>query len=64
MILAKKFDVNFEDIDSVILTLAEEIKKGYKIYNIEHYPFECSINTLNRKPCATITLINKECNKY
>lgn len=43
------------EIDSLVMELAEEIKKGYHISNIEMTPSIC-VNEINREPDLIITL--------
>ena len=62
MILEQKLYCNWANTDEVFLKVAEEIKKGYHVTNIEHYPFECSIDTVNYKPSFAIILRKKGIN--
>jgi hypothetical protein len=62
MVLQKSYKINFIDIDSAILEIAEDIKKGYTIDIVEQLPFELSYS---EKPKAAfiITLKNKKVDK-
>lgn len=62
MILQKRYKINFIDIDSAILEIAEDIKKGYTIDVIEHFPVELSYSTIPKAVFA-ITLKNKKVDK-
>lgn len=39
MIVNKTFEITTEDINAVVVELADEIKKGYKITEMVHVPF-------------------------
>ena len=45
----------YSSIDDLVMELAEEIKKGYHISNIEMTP-SMSVNEVNREPDLIITL--------
>ena len=45
----------YSEIDSLVIELAEEIKKGYHISNIE-MTSSMSVNEINREPDLIITL--------
>lgn len=45
----------YSEIDSLVIELAEEIKKGYHISNIEMTP-SMSVNEINKEPDLIITL--------
>ena len=60
MIISKVFEASTEDLNGVILELAEEIKKGYKVQCIERLPYEMMYREKHLKPCVKITLVNKD----
>lgn len=39
MILTKRFDCTFEDLDSVVVALAKEIEDGWHISKMENHGF-------------------------
>ncbi len=45
----------YSEIDSLVIELAEEIKKGYHISNIEMTP-SMSVHEINKEPDLIITL--------
>lgn len=49
------FYCGYGEIDSLVMELAEEIKQGYHITNIERTP-SISIHTVNTEPDLIITL--------
>ena len=59
MIRSKVFEATTEDLNSVILELADEIKKGYKVQQIERLPFEMSCRHRHFPPCVKITLVKE-----
>lgn len=64
MVIEKRIGFNFEDIDSVILTLAEEINKGFTVHSIEQLPFTLSTGIHFTEPACEVRLRKKECKKY
>lgn len=59
MILQKSYEINFIDVDSAILEVAEDIKKGYTIDVVERLPFELSYSE-KPKAAFVVTLKNKK----
>ena len=59
MIIQKRYEMNFIDMDGAILEIAEDIKHGYTIDVVERLPFELSYS---EKPKAAfiVTLKNKK----
>ena len=49
------FGKGYSEIDSLVMTLAEEIKQGYHISNIEVTP-STIVNIVNKEPDLIITL--------
>ena len=45
----------YSNIDNLVMELAEEIKKGYHISNIEMTP-SMSVNSVNTEPDLIVTL--------
>lgn len=64
MILDKIYEVNFIDIDSAILEIAEDIKKGYTLREVKMLSLAACKNTYNLSPAYHITLHNKAVEKY
>ena len=62
MIIEKTYKINFIDMDSAILEIAEDIKRGYTIHKIEQLPLEFSYATVP-KAAFSITLKNKKVDK-
>jgi hypothetical protein len=62
MILTKTYEINFIDMDSAILEIAEDIKRGYTIYEIKQLPVELSYSEIPKAAFA-ITLKNKKVDK-
>jgi len=63
MILQKRYEINFIDMDEAILEIAEDIKNDYTIDVIERLPFELSYSE-KPKAAFAITLKNKKVDKY
>lgn len=59
MIRSKVFEATTEDLNSVILELADEIKKGYKVQQIERLPFEMAHRHRHFPTCVKITLVKR-----
>ena len=59
MIRSKVIEATTEDLNGVILELAEEIKKGYKVWQIERLPFEPVYRQRHFPPCVKITLVKE-----
>ena len=61
MIIEKVFKFNCAHIEEVILALAEEINKGYRIVSMSQIPFETTCHSHPAyAPGMEITLRNKE----
>ena len=63
MVIEKRISFNFEDIDSVILTLAEEINKGFTVDKMERLPLTLCTKTFYTEPACEITLRKKDWRK-
>ncbi len=61
MILTKTYEINFIDMDSAILEIAEDIKRGYTVHKIK-LPVELSYSEIPKAALA-ITLKNKKADK-
>ncbi len=64
MILDKIYEINFIDVDSAILEIAEDIKKGYTLREVEMLPLTLCKDCYDLKPAYRITLHNKAVSKY
>ena len=64
MILNKIYEVNYIDADSVILEIAEDIKNGYTLKQIEMLSLTHCKDTFSLQPAYRITLHNKMAEKY
>lgn len=62
MILQKSYEINFIDVDSAILEIAEDIKNGYTIDVDKRLPFELSYSE-KPKAAFVVTLKNKKVDK-
>lgn len=62
MILRKRYEINFIDMDKAILEIAEDIKKGYTFDMIELLPIELSYS-IAPKAAFAIILKNKKVDK-
>ena len=60
MILSKKFDCTIEDLDSLVVALAEEIKDGWHIAEIERHGVNISYSIKRTEPDFSITLVRKD----
>ena len=60
MILSKKFDCTIEDLDSLVVALAEEIKDGWHIAQIQRYDLHISYSMTRTEPDFSITLVRKD----
>ena len=59
MVIEKKISFNFDNIDEVILTLAEEINKGFTVDKVEQLPFRLCVNAHYTEPTCEIYLRKK-----
>jgi hypothetical protein len=59
MILTKRFDCTFEDLDSVVVALAKEIEDGWHISKMENHGFTVSCSVRREKPEFSIELVRK-----
>lgn len=60
MICEKVFTCSVADVDSVVLELAEEIKKGWTIVTIEHTNDFCPSVSMDAPPFIRIKLRRKK----
>jgi hypothetical protein len=60
MILTKRFDCTFENIDSVVVALAKEIEDGWHISKIENYGFTMCCSVHKKDPEFSIELVRKD----
>ena len=60
MIVEKKISFNYDNMDEVILELAEEINKGFTISYIERLPYTLSIKQYDDSASMIICLRRKE----
>ena len=63
MIIEKNISFNFNNIDEVILTLAEDINKGFTVDKMERLPLTLCTKTFNTEPACEITLRRKDWRK-
>lgn len=61
MVINKRFDCTFEDLDSVVVALAKEIEDGWHIVKIENHGFTFSYSVKRDEPEFSIELIRKKC---
>lgn len=59
MILNKRFDCTFEDLDLVIVALAKEIEDGWHIAKIENHGFTTCCSIKRNEPEFSIELVRK-----
>ena len=59
MILTKRFDCTFEDLDSVVVALAKEIESGWHISKIEYHGFTTCCSIKRNEPEFSIELERK-----
>jgi hypothetical protein len=64
MIINKKYEVNYADMDSVITTMAKDIEEGYTVDRIERPPLACCTDTCDLRPSVIIILHNKKADDY
>ena len=64
MIINKKYEVNYVDMDSVITAMAKDIEEGYTVDRIERLPLACCTDTCDLRPSVIITLRNKKADDY
>lgn len=60
MILSKKFDCTFEDLDSVIVALAKEIEDGWHIGKIENHGIKMCTGIKIDEPEFSIEIWKKD----
>ena len=60
MILTKRFDYTFEDLDSVVVALAKEIENGWHISKIENHGFAMCRSVCKKDPEFSIELVRKD----
>ena len=63
MIVNKIYNINYRDVDSAILEIAEDIQKGYTIRAFDFQPGEISYGTRLTEPCISITLYNRQADR-
>lgn len=59
MILSKRFDCTFDDLDFVIVALAKEIEDGWRITKIENHGFTMCYSMHKDEPEFSIELSKK-----
>lgn len=59
MVINKRFDCTFEDVDSVIVALAKEIEDGWHIVKLENHGFTLSHSIKRDEPEFSIELARK-----
>ena len=64
MIVNKIYEVNTRNLESVILALAEEIKNGFEIKQIDILDRSISANTWDDKPTYAVHLHNTGVDKH
>lgn len=64
MIINKKYEVNYVDMDSVITAMAKDIEEGYTVDRIERPPLAYCTDTCDLRPSVIITLRNKKADDY
>lgn len=60
MTLTKTYEINFIDLDSSFIEIAEDLKHGYTIQQIKQETMELCPYTVSYLPAFTITLRNKK----
>ena len=60
MIIEKRISFNSNNMDEVVLALAEEITRGFTIYKIEQLPLTLCTKVFNTEPACEITLRKKD----
>lgn len=60
MILSKKFECTTDDLDSVVVAVAKEIKNGWHISKIETYGFTMCYSSKKIEPDFSIEFIRKD----
>lgn len=64
MIINKKYEVNYVDMDSVITAMAKDIEEGYTVDRIERPLLTYCTETCDLRPSVIITLHNKKADDY
>lgn len=64
MIINKKYEVNYVDMDSVITAMAKDIEEGYTVDRIERPPLAYCADSCELRSSAIITLHNKKADDY
>jgi len=64
MIINKTYEFNYIDIDSVIISIAEDIQKGFTFKKIERLPLEYCTYARDVRPSIIVTLHNKEADTH
>ena len=64
MIVNKIYEVNTKNLESVILALAEEIKNGFEIKQIDILDRSISANIWDDKPTYAVHLHNTEVDRH
>ncbi len=59
MVINKRLDCTFEDLDSVVVALAKEIEDGWHIVKLENHGFTCSPFIKRDEPEFSIELARK-----
>ena len=61
MVVSKIYNINYRNIDSAILEIADDIRlRNYTIRAFEMKPTEISYHTKLTEPCISITLYNRK----
>lgn len=60
MVINKRFDCTFEDLDSVIVALAKEVEDGWHIVKIENHGFTFNNCIKRDEPEFSIELTNRK----
>lgn len=60
MILTKRFDCTFEDLDYVVVALAKEIENNWHILKIENHGFTTCCSIKRNEPEFSIELVKKD----
>ena len=60
MIINKIYEVNLNDMDSIVTAMAKDIEEGYTIYKFERLPMNLCTNAIDTMPAMIFTLHNKK----
>ena len=64
MVVSKIYNINYKNIDSAILEIADDIRlRNYTITDFEMKPIEAGYHTKLNEPCISVILYNRKADR-